>query len=254
MTGGSMGLIATTMEYFTKNLDMKKVAQINGASSPAATFDAYAKTVAEANGAELVGGTLQLAEGQSDYLPLISRAQAAGAQGVFLAGAQGDYLPFLQAYKTAGATFKIGGSLSSIDADIIQAFANANVPLYVASQFGDPVGTELDNPAFQQLMKASGASADTFAQYGYAGAQMFDGAVKAMDGQSGRKAFLEFLSSPDVNFDAGPMFTQPLEKRMKEVPEVKEIAGTANYIGVYEGGKYRPLLDQPIDFSSYFVS
>jgi ABC-type branched-subunit amino acid transport system substrate-binding protein len=253
MTGGSMGLIATMVEYFTTEEGVKQVADVNGSTSPAETFDAYAKLVAEANGAELVGGTLQLAEGQSDYLPLVSRAQDADAGAVFLAGAQGDYLPFLQAYKASGADFLIGGALSSIDADIIEAFAEAKVPLYVASQFGDPTGDELDNPAFRELMEETGTPADTFSQYGYAGAQMIDGAAKAIDGARDRAAFLEFLSSPDVSFDGGPMFTEPLEKRMKDSEDVKSIAGTTNYVGVYEGGKYRPLLDAPIDFSPYFA-
>jgi len=252
-TGGSPAIASGALEYLIKDLGQKKVAVFGSVDTDPTLMTNLATPVTEKLGAEVVaGGPLQLTAGQSDFLPLISRAVADGAEGAYFGFlTPGDYVPFLQAYQAAGATFTLVGAGSSVTATTIEAFGDAGVPLYVSNVYNPADGPDEPSKAYQAASEAAGVEVSEFGLYGYGGALAIRSLLEEAGEDVDRASFYELASSKDLNLDPGPLFPGPITRPLADTELYAGVGNMGDFVGKYVDGTYTQEAG-PIDTAVYF--
>jgi ABC-type branched-subunit amino acid transport system substrate-binding protein len=235
-------------QYLVEELGVTKIAPIGAAAQDLEQMRASAAAAAKVLGVEAVGGDLQPSAGQSDFLPIVARAQAAGVEGAYIGYlAPGDYLPFIQAYRASGATFDLVGS--DFTPEIVEAFAQAGITYNVVSVLSNPPASDQQ---FQKAAKAADVPVTIFSQFGYAGGL----AVKALLAEAGadadRAKLYDVASAKDINVDPGPYFPGLFTRPLADVPNYAAFADMFVYVGKYENGAFTQVTGKPIDTTRYF--
>jgi ABC-type branched-subunit amino acid transport system substrate-binding protein len=240
-------------EYLVKELDDKKITAIGSAAMDVNVMRSSTEAAASKLGAEVVGGDLKPSAGQTDFLPIVARAQAAGVEGAYIGYlAPPDHTAFLQAYQASGATFDLVTAQSIITPDIKSAYAEAGVPLYVVSTFGPADSDGPENKKYQKASEAAGVPVSEFGLYGYASDQAVQAILKKAGKDADRAAFYKVASAKDIDINPGPVFPGPFTRPLADVPDYAAFGNMLVLVGKDENGTYTQLTDQPIDTSVYF--
>jgi branched-chain amino acid transport system substrate-binding protein len=253
-TGGSAAYAAAGYEYLIKALGDKKIATIGSATTDPTLMAAYSAAVASKLGAQVVGGSLLLTQGQSDFLPLIARAQAAGADGVYIGFlAPGDYIPFIQAYKAAGAKFDLVGAAPSMSPAVIDAFKNAKVTLYLTSSYNPATSDGPANKEYQAVSAAADVPVSEYGQFGYGAALAIQSIIAKAGNDVTRSSFYDVASAKNVNINAGPLFPGPITRPLAAEPLYAGVGNMGAYVGKYEDGVYTQVTAKPLDTAVFFM-
>lgn len=244
---------AAAFEYAVQDLGAKRIAPVGAATLSPDQLLTSAQVVADKLGVEVVGGSLQPAAGQADFLPIVARAVDADADAVY-AGylAINEYLPFLQAYKASGADFDIIASGASVTQEIIDGYGDAGVPLYVVSSFGPANSDGPGNVAYQKASAAVDKPVSEFGQFGYAAALAVQTLLEENPDDLTRAGFNKTASAKDLDIAAPAIFQSSFTRPLADVAEYAAFANANVQIGRYVDGIYESVRDEPIDASVYF--